>query len=111
MALLRSCGLLYTFDNVRWTYYIFLAVFELGCIMSAVAPSSMVLIVGRAVSGLGATGLLNGTTIILSYCVALIHRPLVLAIVLGMYGIGSATGPLVGGAITDNKMLTWRFIF
>ncbi|KAF2280317.1 MFS general substrate transporter [Westerdykella ornata] len=32
-------------------------------------------------------------------------------IVLGMYNIGSAVGPLVGGSITDNKKLTWRFIF
>jgi MFS family permease len=55
--------------------------------------------------------LLSGATIVMSYCVALRKRPMVLSIVLGMYSIGSAVGPLVGGAITDNKKLTWRFIF
>lgn len=111
MALLPPCGRLYTFFNLKWTYCAFLAVFELGSIMSAVAPDSVVLIVGRCVTGLGAAGLLGGATIILSHCVTLNKRPLVMAIVLGMYSVGSATGPLVGGAITDNKSLTWRFIF
>ncbi|ROT37737.1 MFS general substrate transporter [Sodiomyces alkalinus F11] len=32
-------------------------------------------------------------------------------IVLGMYNIGAAVGPLVGGSITDSPVLTWRFIF
>jgi hypothetical protein len=47
----------------------------------------------------------------MSYCIALKKQAIVTPIVLGMYGIGSAVGPLVGGAITDNKLLTWRFIF
>ena len=47
----------------------------------------------------------------MSYYVSLRKRPIVLAIVLGFYNIGSAVGPLVGGAITDNQRLTWRFIF
>ncbi|RYP11045.1 hypothetical protein DL765_007921 [Monosporascus sp. GIB2] len=111
MAMLPTCGRLYTFYNIKWTYCIMLAVFELGCIIAAVAPNSTALIVGRAVSGLGAAGLLSGAAIVMSYCVALKTRPMVLAIVLGMYSIGSAVGPLVGGAITDNKTLTWRFIF
>jgi MFS family permease len=111
MALLPTFGRLYTFYNVKWIYCILLAVFELGCIISAVAPNSTALIIGRAVSGLGAAGLLSGATIVMSYCVVLQKRPMVLAIVLGMYSIGSAVGPLLGGAITDNKRLTWRFIF
>lgn len=111
MALLPTFGRLYTFYNVKWIYCILLSVFELGCIISAVAPNSTALVIGRAVSGLGAAGLLSGATIVMSYCVALQKRPMVLAIVLGMYSIGSAVGPLLGGAITDNKRLTWRFIF
>jgi MFS family permease len=31
--------------------------------------------------------------------------------VLGMYSIGSAIGPLVGGSIIDSKKLGWRFVF
>ncbi|WQF80414.1 Putative major facilitator superfamily, MFS transporter superfamily [Colletotrichum destructivum] len=111
MALLPTCGRLYAFYNIKWVYCLSLAVFELGSIVSAVAPNSMTLIVGRAVSGLGAAGLVSGTTTILSYCVALKKQAILSPFVLGMYSIGSTVGPLVGGSITDNKALTWRFVF
>ncbi|KAL4734928.1 MFS general substrate transporter [Aspergillus similis] len=111
MALLPTCGRLYAFYNIKWVYCASLAVFELGSIVSAVAPNSMALIIGRAVSGLGAAGLVSGTTTILSYCVSLKKQAMLSPIVLGMYNIGSVIGPLVGGSITDSKVLTWRFIF
>ncbi|KAJ5635708.1 uncharacterized protein N7484_009021 [Penicillium longicatenatum] len=111
MALLPTCGRLYAFFNIKWVYCISLAVFEIGSIIAAVAPNSVALIIGRAVSGLGAAGLVSGTTTILSYCVSLEKQAMLSPIVLGMYNIGSAVGPLVGGSITDNKKLTWRFIF
>ncbi|KAH1316059.1 hypothetical protein KXV95_003783 [Aspergillus fumigatus] len=111
MALLPTCGRFYAFYNIKWVYCISLAVFEIGSIVAAVAPNSMTLIIGRAISGLGAAGLVSGTTTILSYCVSLKKQAMLSPIVLGMYNIGSAIGPLVGGSITDNKVLTWRFIF
>ncbi|PLB36806.1 MDR family MFS transporter [Aspergillus candidus] len=111
MALLPTCGRLYAFYNIKWLYCISLAMFEIGSVISAVAPNSMALIIGRAVSGLGAAGLVSGTTTILSYCVSLKKQAILSPIVLGMYNIGSAIGPLVGGAITDSKVLTWRFVF
>ncbi|TQN71426.1 Efflux pump aflT [Colletotrichum shisoi] len=43
MALLPTCGRLYAFYNIKWVYYLSLAVFELGTIVSAVAPNSMTL--------------------------------------------------------------------
>ncbi|KAL3434848.1 MFS general substrate transporter [Aspergillus tetrazonus] len=111
MALLPTCGRFYAFYNIKWVYCASLAVFELGSIVSAVAQNSMTLIIGRAVSGLGAAGLVSGTTTILSYCVSLKKQAMLSPIVLGMYNIGSVIGPLVGGSITDNQVLTWRFIF
>ncbi|KAH2324244.1 hypothetical protein KXW87_007882, partial [Aspergillus fumigatus] len=108
MALLPTCGRFYAFYNIKWVYCISLAVFEIGSIVAAVAPNSMTLIIGRAISGLGAAGLVSGTTTILSYCVSLKKQAMLSPIVLGMYNIGSAIGPLVGGSITDNKVLTWR---
>jgi MFS family permease len=111
MALLPSFGRFYSFFNIKWTFCTSLVVFELGSIVSALAPNSMALIIGRAVSGVGASGLVSGTTTIMSYCIALKTQAMMMGFVLGMYGVGSALGPLVGGAITDNKSLTWRFIF
>lgn len=88
-----------------------LLVFELGSVICAVAPNSIILIVGRAIAGLGAAGLLSGSTVITSYCAALEKRAMLLAMILGLYGVGAVAGPLIGGVITNNKTLTWRFIF
>ncbi|KAA8613358.1 ProP Permease of the major facilitator superfamily [Pyrenophora tritici-repentis] len=111
MALLPTCGRLYAFFNIKWVYCLSLAIFEIGSVISAVAPNSMALIIGRSVSGLGAAGLVSGTTTILSYCVSLKTQAMISPMVLGVYNIGSAIGPLLGGSITDNKALSWRFIF
>ncbi|KAK7225152.1 hypothetical protein V2G26_013155 [Clonostachys chloroleuca] len=111
MALLPTCGRIYACYNIKWVYCLSLVVFELGSIISAVAPNSIVLIVGRAITGMGAAGLVSGTTTILAYSVALKMQAKLSPVVLGMYNIGSTVGPLVGGAITDNKKLTWRFVF
>jgi MFS family permease len=111
MALLPTCGRLYSFYNIKWVYCTSLIIFEVGSVVAAVAPNSMALIIGRAVSGLGAAGLVSGTTTISSYCIPLRKQAKLLPVVLGLYSVGSAIGPLVGGAITDSKTLTWRFIF
>ncbi|KAL4900466.1 hypothetical protein BDW74DRAFT_188295 [Aspergillus multicolor] len=111
MSLLPTCGRLYAFYNIKWVYCVSLGIFELGSVVSAVAPNSMALIIGRAVSGLGAAGLVSGTTTILAYCVSLKKQAMLSPVVLGMYNVGSAIGPLVGGAIADSRVLTWRFIF
>jgi MFS family permease len=111
MSLLPTCGRIYTFYNVKWSYIALLLVFELGSIVCAVAPNSTTLIVGRAVAGVGAAGLLSGAAVIISYCVPLRKRAILMATLSGTYGIGSVTGPLIGGVITDNKNLTWRFCF
>ncbi|UQC76536.1 MFS transporter [Colletotrichum lupini] len=111
MAMLPTCGRLYAFYNIKWVYCTSLVVFELASVISAVAPNSITLIVGRAISGVGAAGLVSGTTTILSYCVPLKKQAKLSPVILGLYSTGSAIGPLVGGAITDSKTLTWRFIF
>lgn len=111
MAMLPTCGRIYTFYNIKWTYIGLLFIFEIGSIVAAAAPNSTTFIVGRAVSGLGGAGLLSGATVIISYTVELKKRAMLLAILFSLYGAGSVAGPLIGGVITDNKTLTWRFIF
>lgn len=44
-------GALYKYFNVKWCYLAAIFVFEIGSLLSAVAPSSKALIVGRAVAG------------------------------------------------------------
>lgn len=111
IALIPTCGRIYTFYNIKWTYCALLTIFGIGSIVCAAAPSSMAFIIGRAVAGLGGAGLLSGAAVIVSYCVELNKRAFMMAIIFATYSLGSVVGPLIGGVITDNKTLTWRFIF
>lgn len=51
-------------------------IFEVGSAVCGAAPSSTAFIVGRAVSGLGASGLFGGAVIIIVHAVPLHRRPL-----------------------------------
>jgi MFS family permease len=50
----------------QWAFLAFFAVFEIGSLVCGVAPSSTVLIVGRAIAGIGVAGVFAGGLIIIS---------------------------------------------
>jgi MFS family permease len=104
-------GKLYTFYSIKWTYLSALFIFELGSLICGVAPSSIALIIGRAVAGLGSAGIFSGAILIVAHTVPLRQRPTYTGMIGGMYGIASVAGPLMGGAFTDNPKLTWRWCF
>lgn len=83
--------------------------FELGSLVCGAAPSSIALIIGRAIAGVGAAGIFSGALIIVAYSVPLVKRPLYNGVFGSMYGVASVVGPLMGGAFTDHA--TWRWCF
>ncbi|RDW79066.1 MDR family MFS transporter [Aspergillus mulundensis] len=104
-------GKLYTFYIVKWVYAAALFLFELGSLICAVAPSSTALIVGRAIAGVGAGGVTNGSFLLIAHSVSPPKRPTLVGLLGSMYGLAAIAGPLMGGAFTDNASLTWRWCF
>lgn len=53
-------GKMYTVFSIKAVFMTALFIFELGSLLSAVAPTSTALVVGRAVSGIGSAGVVAG---------------------------------------------------
>jgi EmrB/QacA subfamily drug resistance transporter len=85
------------------------AVFTVGSAMAALSPNGDVLVVARAIQGLGAAFVMPLTLTILSSAVPAERRGLALGLWGGISGLAVAVGPLVGGAIVDG--LDWHWIF
>ncbi|KAK4126814.1 MFS general substrate transporter [Parathielavia appendiculata] len=102
-------GKAYTFFAIKVVFLLAIGLFELGSLVCALAPTSAAFIIGRAVAGLGASGISPGALIIIAHSVPLRRRPIFLGSMGGMYGIASVCGPLLGGVFTDQ--LTWRWCF
>ncbi|KAH8810877.1 putative MFS multidrug transporter [Xylogone sp. PMI_703] len=102
-------GKLFMNFSSKWTFIAFFGVFELGSLICGVATSSKMLIVGRAIAGMGSSGLINGTFTILGACVPLAKIPALVGAIMGIANLGLVMGPLVGGALTEYA--TWRWCF
>ncbi|KAJ6172809.1 hypothetical protein N7470_001876 [Penicillium chermesinum] len=102
-------GKLYTMFRVKWLLVISVVILELGSIVSAAAPNSAAFIVGRAIAGCGASGVLNGVLIAGSTTLPLRWRPIFNSTVGGLECVAMVVAPVIGGALTTD--VTWRWCF
>ncbi|TKX25777.1 MFS transporter-like protein 32 [Elsinoe australis] len=104
-----SYGKLYNLFPIKYVFLTALAFFQLGSLVCGAAPSSLALIMGRVIAGIGSGGIFSGALLIVAQNLPLQQRPIYNGMLGSMYAISSVAGPLMGGAFTDR--VTWRLCF
>ncbi|KAK5994062.1 Efflux pump aflT [Cladobotryum mycophilum] len=102
-------GKLYQILPIRWVFLGALLLFELGSVVAGAAPSSAVLIAGRAIAGTGAAGITSGALNIMAHTTPIHRRPVFVSLIGAVYGIASAIGPVIGGALAEKATWRWNF--
>jgi EmrB/QacA subfamily drug resistance transporter len=86
-----------------------IVIFLVGSALSGLSHSMLELILFRAVQGLGAGGLMVGAQTIVGDVVSPRERGRYSGIFMGMFGVTTVVGPLIGGIFVDS--IGWRWIF
>ena len=102
-------GKTYTLFPKKLIYLIYLAIFEVGSLICATAPTSNALIAGRAVAGLGASGVFAGGFVLLTAIVPLHKRAIYTGTMSSTFAIASIIGPVIAGSFTQH--VSWRWCF
>jgi EmrB/QacA subfamily drug resistance transporter len=86
-----------------------IVIFLIGSALCGLAHSIFILIVFRAVQGIGGGGLLTGAQTIVADVVPARDRGRYQGLFGSVFGVTSVIGPLIGGFFVDN--LSWRWVF
>src|SRR5215467_4639932 len=86
-----------------------IVIFLVGSALCGLAHSIFILIVFRAVQGIGGGGLLTGAQTIVADVVPPRDRGRYQGLFGSVFGVTSVLGPLIGGFFVDN--LSWRWVF
>ncbi|KAJ3187326.1 hypothetical protein HDU85_006614 [Gaertneriomyces sp. JEL0708] len=91
------------------TFLSALAIFLIGSALCGAAQSMTMLIIGRAIAGVGGGGIFAMILIIVTDLVSFRDRGKYQGIFGAIFGVSSVVGPLIGGAFTDG--VGWRWCF
>lgn len=86
-----------------------IAVFLTGSVVAGAAQNMTMLIIGRAVQGLGGGGLMITSQAVIADLVPPRQRARYMAPIGAVFGLSSVAGPLLGGWFTDGVGWRWAF--
>jgi EmrB/QacA subfamily drug resistance transporter len=93
----------------RLVFVFGLALFTLSSAACALAPDASLLIVARTVQGIGGAAVLPLSLTILTNAYPVERRGAIVGIYGGLAGLAVASGPIIGGALTQG--IDWHWIF
>ncbi|KAF2122170.1 major facilitator superfamily domain-containing protein [Lophiotrema nucula] len=102
-------GTLYKFFKIDVIFCVCIIIFEVGSLLCAAATNSKMFIVGRAIAGFAAAGILQGVLAVIGQVVRLEQRPLYMGLVMSVFAITVCIGPVLGGVFTQHA--SWRWCF
>lgn len=103
-------GRVYGNFNAKWFYIFHVFVFEVGSAICGAAPSMNVMILGRAIAGVGGSGQYVGCMTLIAGTTTLAERPLYISLTGLSWGLGTVLGPIIGGAFAESSA-GWRWSF
>lgn len=86
-----------------------LVIFAAGLALSGGAPSTIPLIVGRSLAGIGGNGISQGLMLIMIPMIPLHKRRAYQGAFGATFAVGNVTGHVLGGVLTS--FVSWRWCF
>ncbi|KAI1306834.1 putative gliotoxin efflux pump [Xylaria venustula] len=104
-------GKAYKYFDMKYVFLSAMVVFEIGCLVGGLSPSSAALIVARVIQGGGAAGILLGCYSIANFVSPPDKVPIIIGMIGTIFSVSSVIGPVIGGVFTSTRHLTWRWCF
>ncbi|KAH7092163.1 putative efflux pump antibiotic resistance protein [Paraphoma chrysanthemicola] len=101
---------LYTLFDLKIMFIGSIILFEAASALCGAAPTLDALIIGRAIAGIGGTGIFLGILNYFSLCTTEQERGRYISGIGVVWGSGAVLGPVIGGAFATSPA-TWRWAF
>ncbi|KAB2572711.1 hypothetical protein BFW01_g10315 [Lasiodiplodia theobromae] len=108
VVLALSWGKVYATFDTKWLFIGSTLLFEAASALCGAAPNISAEIVGRVLAGVGGNGMYLGTLTLAFIHTLDTERPLYLASIGILWGLGTVLGPVVGGGFAK---VDWRWAF